>query len=175
VNILDRIAQAWQALLGRPTRSETDAQAEIVSLRRRLGETTLQLHESEQMLNFQKSQMEHLGSTLDCCENDPLDSRIEDLVASLSQLRMQGSLLQAGTEISGRSVMALAGKLADSLEKAGLEPVGITGAEIEYDPEACEPLSTASAFVAGETVIVKFIGYRYRGRLVRKALVQRKD
>lgn len=175
MKIPERIGQAWRVLLGKPTISEMDAQQEIVSLRRQLGEAALELHESAQMLTFQKSRLDDLQSATHCCETDPLEKRVEDLAAPLSQLRMQGSLLQSGKDISGRSVMALASKLADLLEEAVLEPIGTTGQEVDYDPQFCEQLSAAAGLADGETVTVKFVGYRYKGRLIRKALVDRKE
>lgn len=176
MSILKRFTDAWSALLGKPTSRELSAQQEIVSLRRERGRLDLELGEALETLAIQRSRLEQMEAD---CSNNPHDDRLgalfHNLATPLSQLRMQEALMSAGKEISGRSVMALAGQVASLVENAGLEPMGANGQEIPFDPSTCEPLAADASVEAGTTVVITFIGYRHGGRIVRKALVKAKD
>jgi molecular chaperone GrpE (heat shock protein) len=69
--------------------------------------------------------------------------------------------------------MALARQLTEAIEMAGLEPIAEFGKEVSFDPHMYEPLAADRSFSAGESVVVRFVGYRYKGRILRKALVER--
>ena len=92
----------------------------------------------------------------------------------LSQLRMQHFLMEAGKDIPSRNIMVLVKQLAEVVEKAGLEPISRSGEEILFDTRIAEPLAADTAFAEGEVVVTKFNGYRYRGRIIRKALVAKR-
>jgi len=166
-----RLSDMWSAVHGKPTSGEHAVQAHVVSLRKELGEVGLELAEARDLLAVQRSRLEELASAE---KNEPtgaLAGLFGSLAAPLSQLRMQASLLESGKEISGRSVMALAAQLADLLESAGLEPIGSTGKETPFDPQTCEPMVSGTTYQIGAAVLVRFIGYAYRGTVVRKAIV----
>jgi len=79
--------------------------------------------------------------------------------------------MAVGREISGRSVMALANQMIAVLENHGLEPIGVTGEQVAFDPATCQALSAETAFQAGAIVTIRYVGYRYNGRVLRRALV----
>lgn len=173
--VLDRLCEAWKVLWGRPSSGESASQEELLEARRRLAEKGLELQEAGAALAALRSRLENMEREARVKEEKPLDALLENLAAPLSQLRMQRHVLDSGSDISGRSVMALAVQVVGFVEKAGLEPVGNTGEEIPYDPLIAEPLSRDAFPTNGEAVIVRFVGYRYQGKVLRKALVERKD
>ncbi len=172
MNITDRLSLAWKGLTGQAGREIQADQEEILSLQRRLAEVDIELLECRLLISAQKSKIE----AIEACRANPSTDATEDLFTALapplSQLRMQEWLISTGKEISGRSVMALAAQFASLVEKAGLEPVGEPGERTDFDPGVHEPLSAQDSIPKGASVIVRFIGYRYKGRMLRRALVQ---
>jgi molecular chaperone GrpE (heat shock protein) len=104
-----------------------------------------------------------------------VESELEELferqAAPLSQLRMQAGLMENGQDVDAQDVMALGRKLANAIEEAGLEPIGSPGGTLEFDPDLARPLGAGPDMQRGDPVVVKFVGYRYAGRVIRKALV----
>jgi molecular chaperone GrpE (heat shock protein) len=173
MRLFTRLADAWCALLGKPS---TEAQAmheELVAIKRELAVIRLDLHDANEALALCRTRIEENGVDAAHRITDPLEDLFTDLAPPLSQLRMQAALLESGRDISAGSVMALARQLAEAVEMAGLEPIAAFGKEVSFDPHTCEPLAADLSFSPGETVVVRFIGYRYRGHIIRKALVER--
>jgi len=46
---------------------------------------------------------------------------------------------------------------------------------IPFDPEVAQPLGENAQIAPGDSVRVRCIGYRYHGRMLRKALVEREE
>ncbi len=170
MNITGRLSLAWKALTGQAGREIQADREEILSLQRRLAATDIELHECQELVSALKSRIEALNAA----RTDPptAEELFTALAAPLSQLRMQAWLMGTGKEISSRSIIALANQFASLVERAGLEPVGDPGESIRFDPELHEPLSAQECIPNGGPAIVRFIGYRYRGRMLRRALVQ---
>jgi molecular chaperone GrpE (heat shock protein) len=173
MKIRNRIANTWAGLLGRPSAEAQELRKEILSIRRELAAVRLELEDSRQALALHRRRIQEMESESRHQDDDATEALFEDLVSTVSQLRMQDALMESGREISGGSIMALARQVVAALEKAGLEPVGVFGREIPFDPQTCEPLASDAVFVPGETVVIRFIGYQYRNRILRKALVER--
>lgn len=170
---LDRLLDAWMALLGKPGRELTEAQSQIVALKREVAQLTLDLRQVMETVAAKEERIEELQAIDLDRSDDALGRLLADLAAPLSQLRMQESLISSGKEISGLSVMKLAQQLAGLIERAGLEPIGETGGIIPFDNRCCEPLGAASDLEPGQNVTVRFVGYRRKDMIVRKALVER--
>lgn len=171
MNIKERLSDAWSAIRGKPTSGEHAVQARVVALKKEIGELRLELTEARETGAAQRSRLEEIARTEPDLPTEDLTDLFAGLAAPLSQLRMQAALLETGKDITGRSVMALAGQLAELLESAGLEPIGATGGEIPFDPRTCEPMASGKFYQPGELVTVRFIGYGYHGSVVRKAVV----
>lgn len=175
MRVRDRFSAAWSAFLGRPSREIVKAQEELVSMRRELADVRLDLRGARETLTDLRSRLEELESGHDdYAPDDRFQELLEDLAAPLSQLGMQHSLMEAGKDIAARNIMVLVKQLAEIAEKAGLEPISRAGEEILFDTRIAEPLAADTAFSEGEIVVTKFNGYRYRGRIVRKALVAKR-
>jgi molecular chaperone GrpE (heat shock protein) len=101
-------------------------------------------------------------------------SLAEALAGPLSQLATLRSLAARGTTPQVSDVLRLTESLQRALGEAGVEPVGEAGEEVAYDPSLHRPAGSA-AFHEGEIVIIAFIGFRLGQRVVRPALVTRKE
>lgn len=171
MSMMNRLGDAWRALLGRRSPREFAATDEASALKRRLGSIEMELNEARETAAVQRLRLEQLESVCSADAGNSLEQLFADLAAPVSQLRMQASLMARGREVSGRSVMALASQVAETLENHGLEPIGVTGEELAFDPAICQPLNAGVTFGPGHAVLIKFIGYRYNGRILRRALV----
>ncbi len=169
MNLVERIADAWQVLLGKPSHGEALAAEEIASLKRTGANLTLELQEARTAVASLRGMVEEMEERAGA--TDPLEEIFAQVAGPLSQLRLQESLIAVGKQISGKSVMALASEVAGILEDAGLEPIGSVGEETVFDPALAEPLASGMALSSGAPVVVRFIGYRYEGEVIRKALV----
>lgn len=172
MTVFDRFINAWLVFTGKPSAEARAAADELISLKSELARLRLDLREAHETVNALRERLQELESHTIRHSSDGMDGLFGTIAAPLSQLRLQDSLMEAGKEISSTSVMTLARHLMNAIETAGLEPIGSCGEEILFDPEQCGPLSADSSFSSGEPVVVRFVGYRYNGRVIRKALVE---
>lgn len=172
MNLVERIADAWQVLLGKPSRGEILASEEIAALKRDAANLTLELQEAKSAVESLRRMLQETNAHQAAASLDPMEEVLAQAAGPLSQLRMQASLMATGKEISGKSVMVLASEVAAVLEAAGLEPIGKVGEETVFDPVSAEPLSSGPTLSPGAPVVIRFIGYGYNGEVLRKALVE---
>jgi molecular chaperone GrpE (heat shock protein) len=175
VTFFTRLRNAWGALTGKPSEESLSMAPDVASVKRELAEIQLDLMDARKLLSVQRSTIDELRASLDSGIDHNLERLFREIATPLSQLRMQEALLESGTQVSGASVMALARQVAERVERSGLEPIGSFGETVDFDPQSCEPLSADSSLSWGEEVVIRFIGYRYGGRVVRKAMVERNN
>jgi molecular chaperone GrpE (heat shock protein) len=176
MNLVQRLSHAWRALMS-PSLPPDEREDELtVTLRRDLATTRLELQEVQEALAAARAQITALEKAQTTQIREGIESALEKvftpLAAPLSQLQMQAALLEAGTAVAATDVMTLARQFATMVERAGLEPISVTGETIAFDPEIAQPLGGGSQIETGDMVRVRFIGYRYHGRVLRKALVE---
>ncbi len=174
-----RLSAAWQALCGQAPQQEQGPPPDeaVLSLQSQVGGLNLDLQKAQDELARQRQRLAAQEEQQAALVTDTVAGRLEDIFTSLagplSQLRTQQALLEGGKEIAGRDVMALAKNFAQTLESAGLQAIGQTGGQMAFDSETAKPLSAKSQIEPGEMVTVKFIGYRFNNKVVRKAMVER--
>jgi molecular chaperone GrpE (heat shock protein) len=175
MKLTERISNARAAFRGNPLPETVRLQDENVSLKRDLAKLGFELVEAKEAIDALRSRLTNMEVGRINSGREQLESLLYDLAAPVAQLRMQQQLVNSGKEVSGRSIMALASQVADLLERTGLEPIGETGQEIHFDPQTAEPLAADVIFSPGQTVVIRFIGYQYQGRIIRRALVEGRD
>ncbi len=95
---------------------------------------------------------------------------MEEVAAPVAQLRTQAHLLRdEGKPVRAEDILVVAERLVRALETHGLTTEGKLGATVAFDPNRHAPLSTGAAPRPGDPVVVRFVGVRYQGALVRKA------
>ncbi len=179
MTIMQRLSHAWRALMS-PSFPPDEREDELtVALRCDLATTRLELQEVQEALAAARTQISTLEKAQAAQIRDGIESVLEklftSLAAPLSQLQMQAALLDSGTLVAAAGVMTLARQFATMVERAGLEPIGVMGETIAFDPEIAQPLRSGSQIEAGDMVRVRSIGYRYHGRVLRKALVEQEQ
>jgi len=170
--IAQRLAAAWRALLNPVSQ---DAEDTVLALRRELATVQLERQETRDALERARAQMKALEETIARRVEDRVEARLQEffanLVAPLSQLKLQEALIASGTEVASRDVMILVRQFTGAVEAAGVEPIGQVGETQAFDPEINQPVGEA-ILTPGAPVVVRFPGYRFRGRVLRKAFVE---
>lgn len=178
MSFLHRLKAAWQALWFPHAKAmpESDDE-ELLSLRRDLAGVRLELQEARDALAGERGRRKAHEEGQATMIKEGLQTYLEDvfcrLAAPLSQLRLQEALLESGVPVPSQDIMTLARQVAEAIKQAGLDPIGAPNTVMRFDPEAAQPLTENASFPPGEKVIVKFIGYRYQGQVLRKALVEK--
>lgn len=170
-----RIKEAWRVLWGKSSVETLAAMQEITVLKERLAKLSSHLAQTELTLNQQATRIRELEHIVTTPQRDRLEEILRELVGPLSQLRLQAFLLEKGGDISSRSIMALARQVMERLERTGLEVIGAVGEEVSFDPQMYEPLNNEISFIQGDRVVIRFVGYRYQGAIMRRALVEKAE
>jgi molecular chaperone GrpE (heat shock protein) len=179
MQLMQRFSTAWRALVCPASPPAATDDEPTVALRRDLAATRLDLQETTAALTAERARLAALEQAQAAQVHDRVESQLEVLFAALaaplSQLRLQAALLDAGTAVAATDVMALARRCVAEIERAGLEPIGATEEVVRFDPALAQPLMEGVQMAPGDEVRVRFVGYRYHGRVLRKALVERKE
>jgi molecular chaperone GrpE (heat shock protein) len=167
--------RAWlDRLLGKGREGEQGQGA--LALEREVQSLRLELQEQRDRAERLKQELERERSNAGTEVARQVRAQFEGLVADagapVAQLQTQAHLLEEGQPVRGRDVMAVAQRLVRLLEDQGLTLEGRVGESVPYDPNRHEALSAEMALQPGRSVIVRFVGVGYRGRLLRKAGVE---
>ena len=103
-----------------------------------------------------------------------LERLLTDAAAPVAHLLTQAHLLEVqGTPVQAQDVLGVAQRLVRVLEDGGLAVEGRVSQTLSFDPHRHEPLSNEVSLTPGESVVVRFVGLTYRGKILRKAGVER--
>jgi hypothetical protein len=94
------------------------------------------------------------------------------LAPTLSQLATLRHIADSGREVRAADALKLGAKLEQALQELGLERIGEVGAETVFDPALHQRMSGGDVR-DGDSVRVRFVGYRFAGQTAVKALVSR--
>ena len=161
-----------RALLGKPKdASLMDLQREAQSLR-------LELRERDKFIADLKEELARRRSGASARVDESVQAQVEKLLADaaapVSQLLTQAHLLETeGHPVQTKDVMAVAKRLVRVFEDNGLELAGNVGETVRFDSNHHEPLSAGASPRPGERVVLRFVGVAYRGKLLRKAGIER--
>jgi hypothetical protein len=98
---------------------------------------------------------------------------LAEAAAPAAQLAAQARLLEEGSAVAGRDVLAVARRLVRALEDRGLRLEGRPGESAPFDPVRHEVLGPGSAPAPGQTVVIRFPAVFHEDRLLRRAGVER--
>jgi hypothetical protein len=106
------------------------------------------------------------------------DLKIEEMFTAaatpITQLFLQDDLLtRQGKPIQAKDVLAIVRRLVRVFLENGLEAVGDPASQVSYNPGLHFPLSSEPALSEGETVVIRIPGVQYRGKILRKAGVEK--
>jgi molecular chaperone GrpE (heat shock protein) len=164
-------------LLGRDDRP-ADAER-LLALQREAQELRLQLEERMGQLSRLREERERERSA----EEERLAQAVQEKVGRLlaeaagpvAQVLTQAHLLgEDGRPVQARDVVAVARRLVRVLEDEGLTVEGQVGERAAFDPDRHAQLG-GDVLTRGQAVVVRFVGVSYRGRLLRKAGVEKEQ
>ena len=148
----------------------------LLELQSQVQRLTLDLQEKERACQELAGALERqAGQAAEVLESQ-LDARMEallhDAAGPVTQLLTQADLLEQGKTVLVSDALALAKKVIKTLQANGLELTADLGETTPYDPEKHLPLNAGAALQPGQPVRVRFVGVGFRGRVLRKALVE---
>ena len=164
--------------LGQPAEAAPQADDRALALEREAQGLRLEMEERERSAASLKSELERQRNGESARIAEAVQSRIEklmaDVAAPVAQLITQAHLLEVeGKPVQAKDALAVAKRLVRALEDEGLKLEGGVGETASFDPNRHEPLGGQAALTPGQAVVVRFAGVSYRGRLIRKAGVER--
>jgi molecular chaperone GrpE (heat shock protein) len=163
--------------------AEPAPQADDLALKREAQSLRLEMEERERLVASLKSELERQRNGESARITEAVQSRIEklmaDVAAPVTQLFTQAHLLEVeGKPVQAKDVLAVAKRLVRALEDEGLKLEGGVGETASYDPNRHEPLGGQTAqtgLTLGQPIVTRFAGVSYRGRLIRKAGVEKSN
>lgn len=160
-----------RSLFGKPK------DASLIDLQREAQSLRLELQERDKLVADFKEELERQRSGASARVDESVQAQVEQLLADaaapVSQLLTQVHLLEEGHPVQAKDVMAVAKRLVRVFEDNGLELAGNVGETVRFDPNHHEPLSAGASPKQGERVVVRFVGVAYRGKLLRKAGIEK--
>ncbi len=139
----------------------------------------LELDEAQRQLETARRELETLRFTANRAQQEQAEERLEQLFGELStpvaQFSVQRALSRQEVELKPRDLLAVTARMVQALETAGLKLEGEPGDELEYSPDHHQPLSLEVTLTAGEPVRLRFPGVSYRGRWLKKAMVEKRS
>ena len=157
--------------------SPSSDREDLLTLQSEIKALQLDLHDREKKIELLSQELERARLNQKDLLKENSTTVLEDLYTNLApvivQLVTQNYLVhQKNKAIQSRDILLITDRLIRTLEQNGLKLYGQPGQQSQFDPNLHIPLSTASSFQAGQTVIVRFVGISYQGKIIRKAGVE---
>jgi molecular chaperone GrpE (heat shock protein) len=157
--------------------SPSSDREDLLTLQSEIKALQLDLHDREKKIELLSQELERARLNQKDLLKENGTAVLEDLYTNLApvivQLVTQNYLVnQKNKAIQSRDILLITDRLIRALEMNGLMLQGQPGQSVHFDPNLHIPLSTSSSFQAGQTVIVRFVGISYQGKIIRKAGVE---
>jgi molecular chaperone GrpE len=114
----------------------------------------------------------------DSAASGAVEAGIEDLVrhaaSPFANLRAMRARHERGDEVRVADVLRLTDKIEKLFIERGLEPVGAVDDQVPFDSKLHQRMSGGDVS-DGDPVRVRFVGYRFKDKIVAKAMVSRAD
>jgi len=154
------------------------ADERLVDLERQVQTLRLDLEERERLIASLRDDLERLRRMQESRLEEALQVAMERLLteaaAPTAQLLTQAHLVEKeGKPVRERDILAVARRLVRVLQDQGLVVESRIGEEAAFDPDRHELLGSDEAAVPGQKVVVRMPGVSYRGRILRRAGVEK--
>jgi molecular chaperone GrpE (heat shock protein) len=103
---------------------------------------------------------------------DERRSLFQSLAQMLVQLPSVRKAVQDGADLRARDLLPLLAPLDGALRQMGIEPIGEVGGQAAFDPALHQPAAQGVVLTEGQSVRIKFVGYRMGETLLRRAQVE---
>jgi hypothetical protein len=105
--------------------------------------------------------------------NARMNALFSAFASSLAQLALLRSLALQGKEIKTANIFKLITLIEETLAEAGLEQLYHCGETLPFNGEQMSPATSGVNLREGDAVIVRMPGFRYRGKVILKALAEK--
>jgi len=168
------------ALLCKNLQEGVTVDERLLELEREVQTLRLELQERERIVANLKSELErqrrHESARITEVVQTQMEQLLTDAAAPVAQLLTQAHLLEMeGKPVQAKDVLAIAKRLVRILEDRGLTLEGNVGKRVPFDPNRHEPLNSEASIKPGESVVIKFVGVSYQGKIVKKAGVVKEE
>jgi molecular chaperone GrpE (heat shock protein) len=165
-------------MLGQSINALPQVTDRLLVLEREVQSLRLELAERERSVAGLKSELErqrnNQNAYIDAAVRDKIERLMIGAAAPVAQLLTQAHLLEAeGRPVQAKEVLTIAKRLVRLLEDEGLYTEGHVGESVNFDPNRHEPMGGDASIAPGQAGVIRFVGLRYRGNLVRKAGVEK--
>lgn len=174
VSFGQRLGRALRALLGQAYPAEPDRGSELGGEEAMISRAKIE--RAEALRNLRKMREDYAALEtrheleLSSAGNDEIIRLIRHLGPLVSELATMRVLAAGGLQVSTADLLTLVGKLEAALVDAGIQPIGIIGAEAEFDSEFHQNIS-GGVIKDGGPVCIRFVGYIRGDQVITKALV----
>lgn len=155
---------------------KTKEDPEKLALKERVGLLEFEIEEQERKIHAIRRELEQV-SALSRKEGEDA-RRLEDFLTTLthplSQLSAMQSFSESGREIAVTDLFKLFHQIEDAFKGQGVEAIGTVGECVPFDPRLHQPIG-GRVFQDGEKVLVRFTGFIWGEKVLRKAMVGRND
>lgn len=171
------LGRLWAALLGRAP-AVYEASGDEAEMRSRIAGLEMDVRERDERIEKMKVEYAALQAERDRAAGDAGDERLAQLFKKLAGPLSNMAALAVSDEEGKEPLVADFAQLAHSLEKhlarAGLEPIGRAGEHSEFDVALHQRMSGGDVR-AGAPVVVRLPGYRFKRRVLVKAMVSARE
>ena len=150
----------------------------IIELQGKLQEIRLDLIEKEKIITHLKQENDRISRSVEQQIDEKYNQGIEkifvDLSTPVTHLLTQVYLIEdAGMQVQEKDILAASKRLVQGLFSAGLETIGQLGEVVPYNSINQMALGVESTLKEGDRVVIRFVGLKYRGKILRKTLVEK--
>jgi len=167
-----RLARAWRVLAGDPG----GGAAPPGGLAARVAALEIELKDRDERLKRTRHEFElergRADSEVAGAGQAELLEAVRRLAPTLANLEAMRHRHAEGLEVRIEDLFKLVGRLEGELASRGLERLGQCGTEVPFDPREHKRLSGGD-LNDGDPVRVRFVGYRFAGKVLAKAMVTR--
>lgn len=174
-----RLGRAWQALRGATSPpSPTAHHDHAADLRGQVATLKADLAERDERIARLKREVEIVRQQGSAAQQAAADLALEGLARKLapllSQLDTMREMQAQGRELRAHDLLTLLGKLGKPLLEIGLQPIGTAGDTAAFDSSLHQRMSGGEVR-PGTPVRVRFVGYRFRDKILTRAMVSAED
>lgn len=163
-------------------KSETNCQKDLneVQLKSDLKKLQLEISDRDrkidslqnELFRFQESEKDQISAHVE----SRLEELFQDLAPLLSQIATQQHLIEKENKsIKAEHILAVSKQILKTCSRYELKLDGCVGDLVSYDPDHYFPLSADSFLETGDQVIIRFPGISLKGKILRKAGVEKME
>lgn len=167
-------------LFSRPAAAPAPAvldREEMLSAQREIQSLKMDLEQRDKQIRILEGEIDRMRAGQQKLIEETVAARMEALFTDLagpgSQILTQADLLEnQARSLEARDVLAIARRMVRALERHGVTFEGKIGDPVGFDPNRHTPLNAAVQLRPGQPSVVRFVGARYKDKIIYKAVVE---